>query len=68
MQEWIPKSHNFALIHRLVWITYKKWKEFNLENHFAFYDYVKDFDKVKREKLFEILKNKSIPNSLLKVQ
>ena len=29
--------------------------EFNLETHSAFLDYVKAFDKVKRDKLFEIL-------------
>jgi len=61
------ERHIFALPHRLVRITYKKRKEFNLESHFAFCDYVKIFDKVKREKLFEILQNKNILNSLLKL-
>jgi hypothetical protein len=40
--------------------------EFNLETHFAFPDYVKDFDRVKRNKLFEILQSKNIPNLLSK--
>jgi hypothetical protein len=40
--------------------------EFNLETHFAFSDYVKDFDRVKRNKLFEILQSKNVSNLLLK--
>jgi uncharacterized protein YxeA len=40
----------------------EKRREFNLETHLAFLDYVKVFDKVKRVKLFEILQNKNIPN------
>jgi hypothetical protein len=40
--------------------------EFNLETHFAFPDYVKAFDRVKRNKLCEILQSKNIPNLLLK--
>jgi hypothetical protein len=34
----------------------EKRREFNLETHLAFLDYVKAFDKVKRDKLFEIHK------------
>jgi len=37
-----------------------------LEPHLPFLDEVKDFDRVKREKLFEILKSQHIPNVLLK--
>jgi len=37
-----------------------------LVTHLAFLDDVKDFDRVRREKLFEILQSKSIPNLLLK--
>jgi len=44
----------------------EKRREFNLESHFAFLDYVKAFDRVKRDKLFEILQSKHIPNVLLK--
>jgi hypothetical protein len=33
---------------------------FNLESHLTFLDDVKDFDRVKREKLFEILESKNI--------
>jgi len=40
--------------------------QFNLETRFAFPDYVKAFDRVKRNKLFEILQSKNIPNLLLK--
>jgi hypothetical protein len=40
--------------------------QFNLETHFAFPDYVKAFDRVKRNKLFEILQSKTIPNLLSK--
>jgi hypothetical protein len=45
-----------------------KRREFNLETHFAFVDYEKEFDSVKRQKLFNILKEKekNIPNLLLK--
>ena len=41
-------------------------REFNLESHLAFLDYVKDFDSVRRDKLFEILQSKNIHNLLLK--
>jgi predicted RNA binding protein with dsRBD fold (UPF0201 family) len=44
----------------------EKRTEFNLETHLAFLDNVKASDKMKREKLFEILQSKNIPNSLLK--
>jgi hypothetical protein len=40
----------------------EKRRGFNLETHLAFLDYVKVYDKVKRDKLFEILQNKNIPN------
>jgi len=40
--------------------------QFNLATHFAFPDYVKAFDRVKRNKLFEILQSKNIPNLLSK--
>jgi hypothetical protein len=36
-----------------------------LENNLAFIDYVKAFDRVKRDKLFEISKIKNISNLLL---
>jgi hypothetical protein len=39
-------------------------RDFNLESRLAFLDKVNAFDKVKRDKLFEILKSKSIPNLL----
>jgi hypothetical protein len=44
----------------------EKRRKFNLENQLAFHNYVKVFDKVKRDKLFEILQNKNIPDILLK--
>jgi len=44
----------------------EKGREFNLERYFAFLDYVKAFDRVKGDKLFEILQSKHIPNALLK--
>jgi hypothetical protein len=37
-------------------------REFNLDTHVAFLDYGKAFCKVEREKLFEVLQSKSIPN------
>jgi hypothetical protein len=37
-----------------------------LETHLAFHDYVKAFNRVKRDKLLEILQSKNIPNLLLK--
>jgi hypothetical protein len=43
----------------------EKRRQFNLENQLAFHNYVKVFDKVKRDKLFEILKNKNILNIYL---
>jgi len=36
-----------------------------LENHLAFLDHVKDFDSVKKYKLFEILRSKNIHILLL---
>jgi uncharacterized protein (UPF0216 family) len=44
----------------------EKRKELNLKTHFAFLDCGKAFDKVKRQKLFNILKEKNIPNLSLK--
>ena len=40
----------------------EKRREFNLETHLAFLDYVKVYDKVERDRSFEILQNKNIPN------
>jgi hypothetical protein len=44
----------------------EKRREFNLEIHLAFLDYVKTFDRVKREKLVEILQSKNASISLLR--
>jgi len=40
---------------------WKKRREFNLESHLAFLEYVKTFDRFKREKLFEKLQTKIFP-------
>jgi len=67
MPEWILKRQ---IVHQsivLYEIAYRKRRELNLETHVAFLDYVKVFDNVKREKLFEILLSKNVPNLLLKV-
>jgi len=37
-----------------------------LETHLAFHDYVKAINRLKRDKLFEILQSKNIPYVLLK--
>jgi hypothetical protein len=39
---------------------------YNLETYLPYIDCVKAFDRVKRDKLFEILQSKIIPNLLLK--
>jgi hypothetical protein len=39
---------------------------YNSETSLVCIDYVKAFDRVKRDKLFEILQSKNIPNLLLK--
>jgi len=39
-----------------------------LENHLEIFDYVKACDKVKTDKLFEILQSEYIPNLLLKIK
>ena len=39
----------------------EKRREFNLETQLAFIDYVNAFDKVERDKLFEILQRKVFP-------
>jgi hypothetical protein len=44
----------------------EKRREFNLGTHIVFVDYEKAFDKEKRQKLFNILKENNIPNLLLK--
>jgi len=36
-------------------------REFNLKTHLSFLDYVKEFDKVTRNKLFEVLHSKIFP-------
>jgi hypothetical protein len=43
----------------------KKRRGFNLETHFAFVDYEKDFENVKRKKKL-LYEEKNIPNLLLK--
>ena len=44
----------------------EKRRDFKLVSHLSFIDYVKAFDNVKRDKLFEILKSKNIPILVLK--
>jgi hypothetical protein len=43
-----------------------KRRDFNLETHLAFFDYVTAFNKLKTDNLFQILSSKNIPNLLLK--
>jgi hypothetical protein len=44
----------------------KKRREFNLETHLLFVDNEKAFDNAQREILFNILKSRHIPGTLLK--
>jgi hypothetical protein len=44
----------------------KKRRECSLEKHLSFLDYEKAFGSVLRPTLFDILRNKNIPNRLLK--
>jgi hypothetical protein len=44
----------------------EKRREYNLETHILFLDYEKAFGSVLRATLFDILRNKNIPNRLLK--
>ena len=44
----------------------KKRREFNLEIQLAFLGYVKQFDEVKTDKLYQILQSINIPNLLLR--
>ena len=44
----------------------EKRREFNLETHLLFIDYEKAFDNIKRHILFNILKSRHIPDTLLK--
>jgi len=64
--EWILKKQ--ILLQSIVYyeIGYRIIREFNLKTHSAFLDHVEHFDRVIREKLFEILQSKNIPNYLLK--
>ena len=43
----------------------EKRREFNLETHFLFIDYEKAFDNIERQILFNILKSRHIPDTLL---
>src|SRR5215469_16768097 len=45
----------------------KRW-EFNLETHLLFIDYEKAFDNIQRQILFNILKSRHIPDTLLKAR
>jgi hypothetical protein len=47
-------------------IHQEKRREFNLETHLLFIDYEKTFDNIQREVLFNILKSRHIPDTLLK--
>jgi len=44
----------------------EKRREFNLETHFLVTDYEKAFDNIQRQILFNILKSRHIPDTLLK--
>jgi hypothetical protein len=44
----------------------EKRKEFNLETHLLFIDYEKASDNIQRQILFNILKSRRIPDTLLK--
>jgi hypothetical protein len=44
----------------------EKRREFNLETHLLFIDYEKEFDNIQRQILFNILKSRHIPDTLLK--
>ena len=44
----------------------EKRREFNLQTHLLFIDYEKAFDNIKRQILFNILKSRHIPDTLLK--
>jgi len=44
----------------------EKRREFNLETHLLFIDYEKAFDNIKRQILFNILKSRHNPDTLLK--
>jgi hypothetical protein len=45
----------------------EKWREYNLETYLLFIDYEEAFDWVQKHILFDILKSRSIPDTLLKV-
>jgi len=47
-------------------INLKKRREFNLETHLLFIDYETTFDNIQRQILFNILKFRHIPDTLLK--
>jgi len=44
----------------------EKRKEFNLETYLLFIDYEKAFDNIQKQILFNILKSREIPDTLLK--
>ena len=46
----------------------EKWRGFNLETHLLFIDYEKAFDNIQRQIVFNILKSRCIPGTLLKAK
>jgi hypothetical protein len=44
----------------------EKRREYNLETHLLFVEYEKAFDSIQRQVLFDILKSRNIPDTLLK--
>jgi replication-associated recombination protein RarA len=66
MPEWSPKSRSSTAPLFSVKLLIRKRRELNLETRLAFLDYVKAFDKVKRDKLFEILQSKNMLCFLIK--
>ena len=47
-------------------VLIEKRREFNLETHLLFVDYETAFDNIQRQILFNVLKSRYIPNTLLK--
>jgi hypothetical protein len=48
-------------------ILIEKRREYNLETHLLFIDYEKAFDSAQRHILFDIIKSRNIPDTVLKV-
>ena len=65
-QNWFPKGRSCTDPKFCLKLLIEKPKEFNLETHLLFIDYEKAFAHIKRQILFNMLRTRRIPDTMLK--